>query len=424
MRIWKLGSFWILMMTAGLGIGKAGMVEDRLLFRHGWMQERLAQVTKPRAPDTISEMPPPPASGDTLSLNYPELAPTQVPASTGGASLGPVSNIVIGGTLDYRLFFTADMPEGMFMIHVNELFLTANVGDHFSILAEQLLLTSDLSTVVGQDHGFVYVILSNLPGLPEGTAFRIGRMRLRYGIDAKLDGPANPLRPPEYRTLGTLSDRGIEAAGYVGPIEYVAAITMGPDYLLRNLLTMDGKMAGPIKTDAMNRSRPVFLRVGTDFKGGSPNIGFSGFYGRGYPILSADAFQTSGDAMLFGAEVDQTRLILKERATVDGHWNLWRLRFATEFTLGKDEDAGEKTVQAWYGRTDFAVIPQKLSLQFQYDYFDDGRGTGGPVASLGNALTVNITDESWVRFMIQGNQELLLGRDRAWVAGSQFLVAF
>lgn len=369
----------------------------------------------------------PPPEGGTLDLDAANLAP---PPAQGGAaaagsglSAGPFSNIVFGGTLDYRFLFPKDMPEGMFMIHVNELFLTTNIGDHLSILAEQLLLTSDLGTTVGQDHGFVYVTISNLPVLPDGTAFRIGRLRMRYGIDSKLDGPANPLRTPEYRTIGTLSDRALEMAGYIGPIEYAAAVTQGPDFLLRYAVAANGELIGPIKTDAMNSSHPLFVRLGTDFKGATPNFGVSGFYGKGYPVLANDGFQ-AGDTMLFGGAIEQTRLVLKERISVDGRWNVWRLKLAGEYTAGRDRDGGEKTVQAWYARADLSVVPQRLTTQLQYDRFDDGRPSSQTMGSLGIGITAPITEESWLRLIGQGNEKLLVGRKGSWLAGSQLLFAF
>ena len=378
-------------------------------------------TTAAPAEAAADELSPPPAS-DTLDLDSAKIEATPSPGSA-GPSAGPFSNIVLGGTLDYRFLFPKDMRRGMFMIHVNELFVTTNIGNHLSILAEQLLLTSDLGSTVGQDHGFVYVTISNLPVVPEGTAFRIGRLRMRYGIDAKLDAPANPLRTTEYRTIGTLSDRAVEVSGYFGPVEYAAAITQGPDFLLRYPVTADGEVVGPVKTDAMNSSHPVFVRLGTDFKGTTPNCGVSGFYGKAFPVSASDGFQ-AGDAMLFGGLIDQTRLVLKERLTIDGRWNMWRLKLAAEYTIGRDHDGGAKTVQAWFGRADVAILPQRLTTQLQYDRFDDGRPGSRPVGAPGAAVTLNVTDESWVRLVAQGNERLFAGRGGAWLLGTQLLFAF
>ena len=62
------------------------------------------------------------------------------------------------------------------MIHVNELVVSANVTDNISLLLEQLLPTSELISLVGDDHGFATALVSNLPYLPAGTALKIGRI--------------------------------------------------------------------------------------------------------------------------------------------------------------------------------------------------------------------------------------------------------
>lgn len=363
--------------------------------------------------------PPPPGEGG-LDLEAGELGP---PPGAGGISVGPISNLIFGGTLDYRFLFPEDMKEGMFMIHVNELFLTTNIGDYISILAEQLLVTSELGTTVGQDHGFTYATVSNLPFLPDGTAIRVGRLRVRYGIDAKIDAPANPLRPPEYRTIVVLSDRAVELSGFLGPIEFVGAVTQGPDFVRREVVDADGEIAGTIRADVPNRSRPVFVRIGTDFKGRVPNVGLSGFYGKGWPVLAADAFQ-AGEVMIFGGFLDQRRLIQKDRATFDARWDVWKLKFAGEYTLGRDEDEGRKTVQAFYVRSDLALIPQRLTAQIQYDRFDDGRPGSEPIGAGAVALTGNINDQSWLRLFFQGNERLVVGEPVSWVSGTQLFLAF
>jgi hypothetical protein len=366
---------------------------------------------------------PPPPENKGLNFESPDLGPP--PANTDkGLTVGPLSNVVFGGTLDYRFLFPKEMPEGMFMIHVNELFVTTNIGDHISVLAEQLLLTSDLGTSVGQDHGFAYVTLSNLPFLLDGMAIRIGRLRMKYGIDAKLDAPANPLRTPEYRTLGLLSDRAIELAGYAGPIEYVAAVSMGPDFVLRDVASPDGSVAGSIKVDSENRSHPVLLRVGTDLKGGSPNFGLSYYSGVNYAVQAQDGFQ-AGDEMLFGGFVDQHRLVRKKRGSIDARWDIWKLKFSGEYTLGTDSESfTRRNVRAYFFRTDLNIKPQKLILQLQYDRFSDGRGSQFDIGSVGAGLTYYLTDQSWIRGFSQLNEKIFSGHGGSSLAGTQLVFAF
>jgi len=343
--------------------------------------------------------------------------------STGAA--GGIGNIVIGGTLDYRVLVPSDMKAGMYEIHVNELFITTNIGDHIAILAEQLLLTSELGTTAGQDHGFVYATFSELPFLGKGMAIRFGRMRLRYGIDAKLDAPANPLRTPEYRTLGVVSDRALELGGFYGSIEYVAAIAMGPDFVLADAVGVTGAVIGTLKVPTKDPGfHPLYARVGTDFQGTRPNIGLSGFYGDSYPVVAAAGFQP-GDAMLFGGFLDQHRVIRKSRVSVDLRWSWNKLKLAGEYTIGRDrENTGHTTVQAYYGRADYALRPQKMTIQLQYDRFDDGRMGSRAVGAAGAAFTYNINDSSWLRAFVQVNERLLVGEDAPWLAGTQLLMAF
>ena len=362
---------------------------------------------------------PPPGGG--LSLDDPDLGAAPGGASAGGGGAG---NIVVGGTLDYRVLVPSDMTTGMFEIHVNELFVTTNIGDHIAILAEQLLLTSELGTSAGQDHGFVYATFSELPFLAKGMAIRVGRMRLRYGIDAKLDGPANPLRVPEYRTLGVVSDRALEVSGYYGPIEYVAAVAMGPDFVLADAVGVDDAVIGTIKVPSDAGFHPLYARVGTDFESTRPNLGLSGFYGDTYPVLAAPGFQ-AGDAMLFGGFLDQHRVIRKARAAIDLRWNWQKLKFAGEYTIGRDrDDTGRSTVQAYYARADYALRPQKMTLQLQYDRFDDGRPASRAVGAVGAAFTYNLTDSGWLRTFAQANQRLVVDQDAPWLAGTQLLLAF
>lgn len=381
----------------------------------------------PAGPDQSGGLEPPPSGGGAggLNLDTPQLG--SPPAGSGGGGAAPgagTGGIVFGGTLDYRFLFPKEMPKGMYMIHVNELFITTNIGDHISILAEQLLVTSETTSSVGLDHGFVYAIFSNLPILPAGSAIRVGRMRLRYGIDAKLDAPANPLRTPEYRTIGILSDRAVELSGYFGSFDYVAAISMGPDFELREVVGPTGQIAGTIKAPTDPSFHPIFLRLGTNFSGRLPNLGISGYYGDTYPVLAADGFQ-AGDSMLFGGFLDQSRQIRKERLSLDARWDYWKLKLAGEVTIGRDrEDTRKLMVQAYFARADLAIQPQKWTAQLQYDYFNDGRPETPNIGAGSAALTYNLTDESWLRAFAQGNQRLLRGENAAWMLGTQILMAF
>lgn len=295
---------------------------------------------------------------DGLQLESPTLAPP--PALP---SVGPFSNLNIGGTLDYRLLIPTNGDSPSLGIHVNELFITTNIGDNVTILAEQLLLTSDLETVVGQDHGFVYAIFTNLPGLPSDLALKVGRLRFRYGIDAVSDAPANPARNLVYKNLGFISDKGIEVSGYYKDVDYAVAVLMGPDFIV------SGPMGG-IKEPSENMNRPVAIRVGYE----SPwdlKVGLSGFWGKAYPFVNDPSFDM--DDMLTNGYLDRSRLVLKRRASLDLRYAIGRWDVAGEITIGRERDAGEAIdVRGYYARLDYLVIPQKLTALLQYDLWRDG----------------------------------------------------
>jgi len=343
-----------------------------------------------------------------------------------GTSIGPFSNINFGGTLDYRFLFGG--PDGLsvprksngdFMIHVNELFLTTNIGDNISILAEQLLVTSDIGvSEVGQDHGFVYAIFSNLPWSPESWSIKLGRLRLKYGIDAEMDAPANPSRTPVYKTIGFITDKAIELSGYFGPVEYYLGVANGADNV-----TESASATGSIKVASADPSKPFFGRLkfelSDDFY-----LGTSFFYGSHYPVTSRQGFTTAGLQM--GYTMDKTRLVDKIRGSLDAQYRLWKFYFSGEYTLGQDKDGGDKTVQNGYGRVDYTFIPQKLKSLIQYNYFNDGRSSTKDFGIIGAGLTYYISDQSWLRLVYEVDDlELFRGGNKTYHhLTSQLLLAF
>lgn len=333
------------------------------------------------------------AAEEGLQLESPTLAP---PPSS-GPSLGPFTNINIGGTLDYRFLIPTNGESPSLGIHVNELFLTTNIGDNISILAEQLLLTSDLETVVGQDHGFVYAIFTNLPGLPSDLAIKVGRIRFRYGIDAVSDAPVNPARDLVYKNLGFISDKGIEFAGYYGDFDYSAAVLMGPDFITKEVLGPGGAVAGEIKTNAENNNRPVAVRVGYE----SPwevKGGLSFFWGKAYRFVNAPVFDM--DDMLTSGFLDRSLLVLKRRASADLRYAIGRWDFMGEFTVGDEKEAGERIdVRGYYVRADYAVIPQKVKLLLQYDLWRDGLPQTRDDGVITGGVTYNPIDQVTLRLL-------------------------
>jgi hypothetical protein len=348
------------------------------------------------------------AEEDGLQLESPTLAPAPAPALP---SVGPFSNLNIGGTLDYRFLIPTNGDSPSLGIHVNELFVTTNIGDNISILAEQLLLTSDLETVVGQDHGFVYAIFTNLPGLPSDLALKVGRLRFRYGIDAVSDAPANPARDLVYKNLGFISDKGIELSGYYRDIDYSAAVLMGPDFFSSEVLGPGGVVAGEIKTPTENSNRPLAIRLGYE----SPwdvKIGLSAFSGKAYRFVNGPTFAM--DDMLTNGALDRSRLVLKRRGSVDVRYAIGRWDFAGEVTIGHERDADQTVdVRGYYARVDYLVVPQKLKALLQYDLWRDGLVQTRDDGVITAGLSYTPLDQVTLRLMGFVSDATLSGEDNA-----------
>lgn len=368
-------------------------------------EEELPKEEKPlEQPVPPEETPPQGKTGETLQLEEPTLAP---PPPEEPLSFGPFTNITIGGLLDYRYIpgpRTATSGSAFLVIHVNELFVSANVGENISILAEQLLITSGRESIVGQDHGFVYATFTNIPLLPSDLSFRLGRFRFKYGIDAVSDAAINPVRTLVYKNLGFIADRGLELSYFWRWFEVSAAVLNGPDEKITSVETPTGPICC-LRVGSGNKNRPVAIRGGVDIPNG-PKIGLSYFNGKSYPILNLPGFDP--ETMIFNGELDETKLILKKRYTVDAKYSIWRLDFAGEYTHGTDESVTtQKDVNGYYFRTDVTLVPRKFKWLFQYDLWEDGDlfGPSSDDASFSTAATYNITEESLLRAAYMVNMD-------------------
>ncbi len=290
------------------------------------------------------------------------------------------------------------MGFGNMDIHVAELFMTTNIGDSISILAEQLLVTSPMGDTIGQDHGFVYAIFSNIPLLPENISLKMGRTRFRYGIDAKLDSPANTLRSPVYKSIGMITDKGVELSGYAGSFEWSLGIMNGADTLTKTVTTTDGGTA-TITTANRISSKPVVARASIEATD-SILIGASAYTGKGYSVLSTQGF---GRDMIFNGAWDRSKLVYKNRAAFDILYKASaKWQFAGEYGMGRDIDNGSNfDISTYFIRSDYQIIPQKLALQLQYEFYDDGRPETSlaniDTGNLGIGLQYHITQQSWLR---------------------------
>jgi hypothetical protein len=367
-----------------------------------------------------------PKAEPELKLDAPKLEPKA--EESNGISAGPINDLNFGGTLDFRFYFpqrhgptNQKMSFGHFDIHVAELFLTTNVGDHISVLLEQLLNTSNAEMGVGQDHGFVYAIFSDIPLLPESISLKLGRTRFRYGVDTKLDSAANILKSPVYKDLGWITDKGLELSGYFGPVDFSAGVMNGPETL----------NPGTGHVEISQNSKPVVARIGVEIAD-FLQVGVSGFTGRAYPVYSDYDFEMSD--MNFNAHLDESKFVYKNRAAADVLFKAGKWQVAGEYSRGTDRDSGTSyDVWSAFGRVDYRVIPQKLSLSLQYEFFDDGRnptlGANTPdTGVLGAAITYYMTDQSWIRLAHLQDDRGLFRKDDGpgpeYMTAVQTLLAF
>ena len=380
---------------------EAGLVQNFIV------AQTTKNKTKQPEPTASAEVKTSEAGSGDLNFESPNLEPKKEEA---GVSLGPINNLNFGGALDMRAYFPQmsgptenHMGFGALDIHVAELFLTTNIGEHISILAEQLLVTSKMGDTVGQDHGFVYAIFSSIPGLPEDFAIKVGRLRNRFGIDARLDSPANVLRSPVYKTIGQITDKSLELSGLLGPIEFSVAVLNGAETLKVPVTTTVPGVDPEMDVDTRNGSKPVVARLAVD-----PfdwlSLGVSGFTGRAYPVYSHYGFAMHD--LVFNGHTDEGTLIYKNRAAVDVKLSLTsKIDLYGEYMMGTDRQGGQTfNVSSAYGRLDYRFVPQKWSAQLQYEFFNDGRDvvfTDGhaynDTGNFGASITFHMNDQALIR---------------------------
>ena len=370
-------------------------------------------------------------------------------ADTSGFLDDAFGSLVFGGALDIRRIIhgTDLVPDrnnwntGTTLIHVAELVVTTNVGDHVSLLGEQLLTTSPLGTQVADDHGFIYAILTGLPVLPKGTALKIGRFRHAFGIDTKSDAAANPLYNLVRKNIGFVTDRGLQLNGYVGPVAYVLSLADGPDSLrtVTDGTVESGIRIGPhgsgggILKPIQNNSPPVFLHVNGTFSllGKRIWLGGSYFDGNSYPFNP-----NNGD-------VNPSTLFYKRRVGLATSFKIWRLDLAAEWVRGIDTRLlkyaptpikGDRTttVEGYYLHAEIPLT-ETIDVRLKYDVWNpdtqkystlrfNRTRDAQPWTTLGAALTWHFTEGALARLVYQVNNIEKLTRSTTIVP--QLLVEF
>ena len=311
-----------------------------------------------------------------------------------------------GGTLDsrFRTFGNGgDIPGSI--VHINELVLTTNIGEHISFLGEWLLQSNDFVNNVGDDHGFAYAIFSDIPNLPKNSAIKVGRFRMKYGIDAVSDAPLNPLYTQIKKNIGFASDLGVEFEGYNDKLdlEYTFAVMNGPDNVRTQVMNADGTAGSFVRESKTNNSLPIITRLSREFESlNGMRLGVSYFDGRSWAFVNGLSLKQNarGPVGINGGAVDGTQFVYKRHGSVDFSYQseLLRTNFTGEFTLGKDWMTDrEVTVRGVYLRADRALIPNKLDLQLQGDFWQDGRSETADSYNAGIGLKYKLTDVAFLR---------------------------
>lgn len=322
-----------------------------------------------------------------------------------GIGLGPV-NLNFGGTFDSRFVAREGKKVDGLMIHINELVMTTNIGDHISFLGEWLLQTDKFIDDAQDDHGFAYAIISDIPYLPisfKDITLKVGRFRARYGIDAELDAPANPIYTQVRRSLGFISDKGFEIDGFWKDVDYSLAVMNGPDFLENEVFDSAGNLMGMVKMDVANNSKPILARVNYDAGKLVKNldVGLSYFDGRSWPYLSGLGRTIGMKFGVYGGGIDGSQLVYKRRLTPFLKYRVepLRLNLSGEFTWGTDSLIGpdSATVRGYFLRGDRVIKPNKLDLTLQYSFWDDGRSNTQDGYEVAAGLKFYLTDAVYIR---------------------------
>lgn len=342
------------------------------------------------------------AYSQALDFEAPNLDKPQEGKNKNDVSLGSFGGLNFGVLFDVRYMVTGDNAPGT-IVHVNELNITGNIGDNISILAEQLLPTSRLSgseDQTGDDHGFVYAIFSNIPFLPAGTAFKIGRFRYKWGIDAVLDAPANPIYPLTRKNLGFISDKGMELSGFIGNVDFTLGMADGPEHVETNVLDASGNSIGVLNKSVKNNSLPLIFRLSTKIS--SSKIGLSYFDGRswGYTNFMARMPNASFKTRHPGGMADRSMLTYRQHGAIDYFVKWDKFDLALEYSKGSDHDSlmdSNYKTKGYFSRIDYAIKPQTLSVQLQFDQYDDGRPGVKDEKSLSTGIQFYLHDQAYIR---------------------------
>lgn len=340
--------------------------------------------------------------------------------------IGPISNLTLGGAIDWRVMHVNGSKRPAAFIHVNEFVVSANVGSHIAVSAEQLLLTSEVSSVVGQDHGFVTVSLVQLPFLPSGMSVKMGRFRGKFGLDAQVDSPANIFPSQALRSNGYVTDIGLNIDYAFGDFEWIVEVFNGPDYK-----NMNGQKQADLVSKPPVQSRFVYQPIS------SLKVGLSGLYGETFDNqVDPKALGMSS----LGSQMNTNRTILRKRLALDVSAKTPWAELYAEGIYGRDEgrlaQPTDKTfteAKGYLGRVDVPLFrindETRTKWAVQYDTWQDG-SFDGRVAFVSTAFSI-LNDEGWTYRVGATANDLAFKKSRPeyvhdspWSATTQLLVSF
>lgn len=395
-------------------------------------EEAIAAFRERTRAGEADDLPPVDASAGEFALDVPDEALGEGITSSGAA---PSLTYTIGGAIDMRVAIaTQDRGNPVRtvepFVHVAEIVLQTTIGQRVTLLGEVLLpMNADqplLEQFLGNDHGFYYVTIRDVP-YPTASLWA-GRYRIPYGVDAVLDGASNPLPTPVYRSLGRISDLAIMVKGWASVLEYSVAVTDGIGVL--------PAPEGSTEEDQLVEDWPVFGRVAVDLADAVPGLhaGVSGYYGRSFrepPIGHA--------AHMPGVGV----LALKWRGALATWWVAGRFGVHVEGEMGQDELEGDALAdyRAQTSRPDFDAFEtlsvfgrvsyrlfDPFDVAAQAHYFDPNRNREN--ADDGSERELGVGAAATYRFLEQVRGRLawlgwfLDDADRVDLATVQLLVEF
>jgi hypothetical protein len=342
------------------------------------------------------------------------------------SQIGPISNLTLGGAIDWRMAHVNGSKRPAAFIHVNEFVVSANVGKHVAVSAEQLLLTSEVSSVVGQDHGFVTVSLVQLPFLPNGMSVKLGRFRGKFGLDAQVDSPANIFPSQALRSNGFVTDIGLNIDYAFGNFEWIVEVFNGPDYK-----NVNGQKQTNLVSKPPVQSRFVYQPTS------SIKLGFSGLYGE---TFDNQIDPTSLGMSSLGSTMNTSRTILRKRIAVDVSAKTPWLDIYAEGIYGRDEGRIAQPVEksftlakGYLSRIDVPLFQindeTRTKWALQYDTWQDG-SFDGRVTYFSTAFSI-LNDDGWT-YRVGGTANDLTFKksrpeyvhDSPWSASTQLLVSF